>query len=213
MRMWKIVLGNKGNTRSNVIIKCTIVILILSLVVTIVMARRVMMTNEKIYITTLQHNLVHINDSKIYLEQIINDYENLANYELELNSIAEQFTSIEEILPIINNNDKSKIIFSDNENDEYFNSFVEVFRKYAQIVRDWSINIDDEEVYGYPSMDDLKGLCNDLNQYYDLFCLEERENEYYVGNIHLKDFNYSYVSKAIVKVINNSYFEEIKKLY
>lgn len=213
MRMWKIVLGNKGNTRSNVIIKCTIVILIFSLVVTIVMTRRVMMTNEKIYITTLQHNLVHINDSKIYLEQIINDYENLANYELELNSIAEQFTSIEEILPIINNNDKSKIIFSDNENDEYFNSFVEVFRKYAQIVRDWSINIDDEEVYGYPSMDDLKGLCNDLNQYYDLFCLEERENEYYVGNIHLKDFNYSYVSKAIVKVINNSYFEEIKKLY
>ncbi len=213
MRMWKIVLGNKGNTRSNVIIKGTIVILIFSLVVTIVMARRVMMTNEKIYITTLQHNLVHINDSKIYLEQIINDYENLANYELELNSIAEQFTSIEEILPIINNNDKSKIIFSDNKNDEYFNSFVEVFRKYAQIVRDWSINIDDEEVYGYPSMDGLKGLLNDLNQYYDLFCLEERENEYYVGNIHLKDFNYSYVSKAIVKVINNSYFEEIKKLY
>jgi len=147
------------------------------------------------------------------LEQIINDYENLANYELELNSIAEQFTSIEEILPIINNNDKSKIIFSDNENDEYFNSFVEVFRKYAQIVRDWSINIDDEEVYGYPSMDDLKGLLNDLNQYYDLFCLEERENEYYVGDIQLKDFNYSYVSKAITKVINNSYFEEIKKLY
>ncbi len=213
MRMWKIVLGNKGNTRSNVIIKGTIVILILSLVVTIVMARRVMMTNEKIYITTLQHNLVHINDSKIYLEQIINDYENLSNYELELNSIAEQFTSIEEILPIINNNDKSKIIFSHNENDEYFNSFVEVFRKYAQIVRDWSINIDAEEVHGYPSMDDLKGLLNDLNQYYDLFCLEERENEYYVGNIHLKDFNYSYVSKAIVKVINNSYFEEIKKLY
>ncbi|MBE6059365.1 MAG: hypothetical protein E7215_04230 [Clostridium sulfidigenes] len=93
MRMWKIVLGNKGNTRSNVIIKGTIVILILSLVVTIVMARRVMMINEKIYITTLQHNLVHINDSKIYLEQIINDYENLSNYELELNSIAEQFTS------------------------------------------------------------------------------------------------------------------------
>ncbi len=89
MRMWKIVLGNKGNTRSNVIIKGTIVILIFSLVVTIVMARRVMMTNEKIYITTLQHNLVHINDSKIYLEQIINDYENLSNYELELNSIAE----------------------------------------------------------------------------------------------------------------------------
>ncbi len=213
MRMWKIVLGNKGNTRSNVIIKGTIVILILSLVVTIVMARRVMMINEKIYITTLQHNLVHINDSKIYLEQIINDYENLANYELELNSIAEQFTSIEEILPIINNNDKSKIIFSDNENDEYFNSFVEVFRKYAQIVRDWSINIDDEEVYGYPSMDDLKGLLNDLNQYYDLFCLEGRENEYYVGDIQLKDFNYSYVSKAITKIINNSYFEEIKKLY
>lgn len=213
MRMWKIVLGNKGNTRSNVIIKGTIVILILSLVVTIVMARRVMMINEKIYITTLQHNLVHINDSKIYLEQIINDYENLSNYELELNSIAEQFTSIEEILPIINNNNKSKIIFSDNKNDEYFNSFVEVFRKYAQIVRDWSINIDDEEVYGYPSMDDLKGLLNDLNQYYDLFCLEERENEYYVGDIQLKDFNYSYVSKAIVKVINNSYFEEIKKLY
>ncbi len=213
MRMWKIVLGNKGNTRSNVIIKGTIVILILSLVVTIVMARRVMMINEKIYITTLQHNLVHINDSKIYLEQIINDYENLSNYELELNSIAEQFTSIEEILPIINNNDKSKIIFSDNENDEYFNSFVEVFRKYDQIVRDWSVNIDAEEVHGYPSMDDLKGLLNDLNQYYDLFCLEERENEYYVGDIQLKDFNYSYVSKAIVKVINNSYFEEIKKLY
>jgi len=160
MRMWKIVLGNKGNTRSNVIIKGTIVILILSLVVTIVMARRVMMINEKIYITTLQHNLVHINDSKIYLEQIINDYENLSNYELELNSIAEQFTSIEEILPIINNNDKSKIIFSDNENDEYFNSFVEVFRKYDQIVRDWSVNIDAEEVHGYPSMDDLKGLLN-----------------------------------------------------
>ncbi|WP_346886511.1 hypothetical protein [Clostridium sp. UBA4395] len=213
MRMWKIVLGNKGNTRSNGIIKGTIVILILSLVVTIVMTRRVMMTNEKIYITTLQHNLVHINDSKIYLEQIINDYENLANYELELNSIAEQFTSIEEILPIINNNDKSKIIFSDNENDEYFNSFVEVFRKYAQIVRDWSVNIDAEEVHGYPSIDDLKGLLNDLNQYYDLFCLEERENEYYVGDIHLKDFNYSYVSKAITKVINNSYFDEIKKLY
>lgn len=213
MRMWNIVLGNKGNTRSNVIIKCTIVILIFSLVVTIVMTRRVMMTNEKIYITTLQHNLVHINDSKIYLEQIINDYENLANYELELNSIAEQFTSIEEILPIINNNDKSKIIFSDNKNDEYFNSFVEVFRKYAQIVRDWSVNIDAEEVHGYPSMDDLKGLLNDLNQYYDLFCLEERDNEYYVGDIQLKDFNYSYVSKAIVKVINNSYFEEIKKLY
>lgn len=213
MRMWKIVLGNKGNTRSNVIIKGTIVILILSLVVTIVMARRVMMINEKIYITTLQHNLVHINDSKIYLEQIINDYENLANYELELNSIAEQFTSIEEILPIINNNDKSKIIFRDNENDEYFNSFVEVFRKYDQIVRDWSVNIDAEEVHGYPSMDDLKGLLNDLNQYYDLFCLEERENEYYVGDIQLKDFNYSYVSKAITKIINNSYFEEIKKLY
>lgn len=213
MRMWKIVLRNKGNTRSNGIIKGTIVILILSLVVTIVMTRRVMMTNEKIYITTLQHNLVHINDSKIYLEQIINDYENLVNYELELNSIAEQFTSIEEILPIIINNDKSKIIFSDNENDEYFNSFVEVFRKYAQIVRDWSVNIDAEEIHGYPSMDDLKGLLNDLNQYYDLFCLEERENEYYVGDIHLKDFNYSYVSKAITKVINNSYFEEIKKLY
>lgn len=213
MRMWKIVLGNKGNTRSNGIIKGTIVILILSLVVTIVMTRRVMMTNEKIYITTLQHNLVHINDSKIYLKQIIKDYENLANYELELNSIAEQFTSIEEILPIIINNDKSKIIFSDNENDEYFNSFVEVFRKYAQIVRDWSVNIDAEEIHGYPSMDDLKGLLNDLNQYYDLFCLEERENEYYVGDIHLKDFNYSYVSKAITKVINNSYFEEIKKLY
>lgn len=213
MRMWKIVLRNKGNSRSNGIIKGTIVILILSLVVTIVMTRRVMMTNEKIYITTLQHNLVHINDSKIYLEQIINDYENLVNYELELNSIAEQFTSIEEILPIINNNDKSKIIFSDNENDEYFNSFVEVFRKYAQIVRDWSVNIDAEEVHGYPSMDDLKGLLNDLNQYYDLFCLEERENEYYVGDIHLKDFNYSYVSKAITKVINNSYFDEIKKLY
>lgn len=213
MRMWKIVLRNKGNSRSNGIIKGTIVILILSLVVTIVMTRRVMMTNEKIYITTLQHNLVHINDSKIYLEQIINDYENLVNYELELNSIAEQFTSIEEILPIINNNDKSKIIFSDNENDEYFNSFVEVFRKYAQIVRDWSVNIDAEEVHGYPSMDDLKGLLNDLNQYYDLFCLEERENEYYVGDIHLKDFNYSYVSKAITKVINNSYFKEIKKLY
>ncbi len=62
-------------------------------------------------------------------------------------------------------------------------------------------------------MNDLKELLNDLNQYYDLFCLEERENEYYVGNIHLKDFNYSYVSKAITKVINNSYFEEIKKLY
>lgn len=213
MRMWKIVLGNKGNTRSNGIIKGTIVILILSLVVTIVMTRRVMMTNEKIYITTLQHNLVHINDSKIYLKQIIKDYENLANYELELNSIAEQFTSIEEILPIIINNDKSKIIFSDNENDEYFNLFVEVFRKYAQIVRDWSVNIDAEEIHGYPSMDDLKGLLNDLNQYYDLFCLEERENEYYVGDIHLKDFNYSYVSKAITKVINNSYFEEIKKLY
>jgi len=213
MRMWKIVLRNKGNTRSNGIIKGTIVILILSLVVTIVMTRRVMMTNEKIYITTLQHNLVHINDSKIYLEQIINDYENLVNYELELNSIAEQFTSLEEILPIIINNDKSKIIFSDNENDEYFNSFVEVFRKYAQIVRDWSVNIDAEEIHGYPSMDDLKGLLNDLNQYYDLFCLEERENEYYVGDIHLKDFNYSYVSKAITKVINNSYFEEIKKLY
>lgn len=76
MRMWKIVLGNKGNTRSNVIIKGTIVILIFSLVVTIVMTRRVMMTNEKIYSTTLQHNLVHINDSKIYLEQIINDYNN-----------------------------------------------------------------------------------------------------------------------------------------
>ncbi len=73
MRMWKIVLGNKGNTRSNGIIKGTIVILILSLVVTIVMTRRVMMTNEKIYITTFQHNLVHINDSKIYLEQIIYD--------------------------------------------------------------------------------------------------------------------------------------------
>ncbi len=73
MRMWKIVLGNKGNTRSNGIIKGTIVILILSLIVTIVMPRRVMMTNEKIYITMLQHNLVHINDSKIYLEQIIND--------------------------------------------------------------------------------------------------------------------------------------------
>lgn len=213
MRMWKIVLRNKGNTRSNGIIKGTIVILILSLVVTIVMTRRVMMTNEKIYITTLQHNLVHINDSKIYLEQIINDYENLVNYELELNSIAEQFTSIEEILPIIINNDKLKIILSDNENDEYFNSFVEVFRKYAQIVRDWSVNIDAEEVHGYPSMDDLKGLLNDLNQYYDLFCLEERDNEYYVGDIHLKDFNYSYVSKAITKVINNSYFEEIKKLY
>ncbi len=213
MRMWKIVLGNKGNTRSNAIIKGTIVILILSLVVTIVINRRVTMTNEKIYITTLQHNLVHINDSKIYLEQIINDYENVANYELELNSIAEQFTSIEEILPIIINNDKSKIIFSDNENDKYFNSFVEVFRKYAQIVRDWSVNIDAEEIHGYPSMDDLKGLLNDLNQYYDLFCLEERENEYYVGDIHLKDFNYSYVSKAITKVINNSYFEEIKKLY
>ncbi|WP_346879372.1 hypothetical protein [Clostridium sp. UBA3061] len=47
MRMWKIVLGNKGNTRSNVIIKGTIVILILSLVVTIVITRRVMLTNEK----------------------------------------------------------------------------------------------------------------------------------------------------------------------
>lgn len=51
--MWKIVLGNRGNTGSNVLIKGTIVILILSLVVTIVITRRVMATNEKIYITTL----------------------------------------------------------------------------------------------------------------------------------------------------------------
>jgi len=42
---------------------------------------------------------------------------------------------------------------------------------------DWSVNIDAEEIHGYPSMDDLKGLLNDLNQYYDLFCLEERQNE------------------------------------
>ncbi len=76
MRMWKIVLGNRGNTGSNVLIKGTIVILILSLVVAIVITTRVMAINEKIYITTLQHNLVHINDSKIYLEQIINDYNN-----------------------------------------------------------------------------------------------------------------------------------------
>lgn len=81
MRMWKIVLGNKGNTRSNVIIKGTIVILILSLVVTIVMARRVMMTNEKIYITTLQHSLLHINDSKIYLEQIIKGHPIVSLYQ------------------------------------------------------------------------------------------------------------------------------------
>lgn len=55
-------LGNKGNTKSNVIIKGTIVILIFSLVVTILMTRRVMMTNEEIYVTTLQYNLVHIKD-------------------------------------------------------------------------------------------------------------------------------------------------------
>ncbi len=61
-----------------------------------------MLTNEKniLQLFNIQHNLVHINDSKIYLEQIINDYENLTNYELELNSIAEQFTNIEEILSI-----------------------------------------------------------------------------------------------------------------
>ncbi|MEW8995719.1 hypothetical protein [Clostridium sp.] len=55
-------LGNKGNTKSNVIIKGTIVILIFSLVVTILMTRRIMMTNEEIYVTALQYNLVHIKD-------------------------------------------------------------------------------------------------------------------------------------------------------
>lgn len=45
---------------------------------------KVSKANEEIYVTSLQNNLVSINDCIIYLGQIIDDYENLVNYELKL---------------------------------------------------------------------------------------------------------------------------------
>lgn len=201
-----------ANNKLNILSLGVIIILILSLMFIGFKERNIKAYNKKIYISALQNNLVHINDSRLYLEQIISDYENINDYELKLNSIAKDIAWIGEILPIINYNDKAKSFFS-NSADEYSNSFVELFMKYSQIVKDWSINIDEERGYGYPNLEDLKGLQSDLNQYHDLFNIREEGNKYYVGNVELEDFNYSYVSNRIIKIISNSYFEDMKKLY
>lgn len=200
------------NNKFNILSLGIITIFILSLMFIGIKERNIKAYNEKIYINALQNNLVHINDSRVYLEQIIGDYENINDYELKLNSIAENIACIGDIFPIITNNDKARSFFNIST-DEYPNSFVVCFMKYSQIVKDWSINIDEEIGYGYPDLEDLKGLQSDLNQYHNLFTIKEEGNNYYIGNVELKDFNYSYVSNSIIKIISNSYFDDIKKLY
>lgn len=187
---------------------------LLSLTFTFILMRmdKVSKANEEIYVASLQNNLVSINDCVICLDQIINDYENLVNYELKLNSIAEQITDTGKIFLIISIYDRGKETFL-NSRDLEFNTFTELFLKYAQIVRDWSLNINEEKGYDYPTKEDLQGLYNDLNQYLDLFLITEKNNEYYVGGILLKDFDFSYVSKKINRIIDNSYFDEIRGLY
>lgn len=69
------------------------------------------------------------------------------------------------------------------------------------------IKFESEEIFSY------KGLYNDLNQYFNLFLITEKDNEYYVGGILLKDFDFSYVSKKVNGIIDNSYFDEIRGLY
>ena len=187
---------------------------LLSLTFTFILMRmdKVIKANEEIYVASLQNNLVSINDCVIYLDQIINDYDNLVDYELKLNSIAEKITDIGRIFPIIDIYDRGKRT-SLNSRDLEFNTFTELFLKYAQIVREWSLNIHEEKGHAYPTKEDLQGLYNDLNEYFDLFLITEKDNEYYVGGILLKDFDFSYVSKKVNGIIDNSYFDAIRDLY
>lgn len=200
------------NNKFNILILGVTIILILSLVFICFKERNTRIYSEQIYISALENNLIHINDSRIYLEQIISDYENINDYELKLNSIAKDIRSIGEIMPIIMYNDKAKNFVGSNT-DGHFNSFVVLFTKYSQIVNDWSININEEKAYGYPKLEDLKGLQNDLIKFYDLFLIRQDGNVYYVSDVKLKKFNYSYVSNEVIKIISNSYFDDIKTLY
>lgn len=200
------------NNKFSLLSLSIITILVLSLIFISIKERNIKLYNEKIYITALEKNLVHINDSLVYLEQIINDYNNLTDYELKLNSIAENINSMGDILPVVFYNDKSKNLFSNN-GDKSFNTFIVLFMKYSQIVKDWSINIDEEKSYGYPSLEDLKGLQSDLTQYYDLFVIKQEGNKFQIGSVKLIDFDYSYLSKNLNEIIKISYFEDIRNLY
>lgn len=81
----------------------------------------------------------------------------------------------------------------------------------SQIIKEWGVCIDEEKDYGYPSIDNLKGLQDDLNQYYDLFIVVQNANNYYIGGIPLKNFNSSHVAQSISNIMYNSYFKGIRE--
>lgn len=175
--------------------------------VSIFSLKRVNNLNLKMYATSLQYNFVHINDAKVYLNQIIDDYDEIEQYDLSLFQIAEKFSSVFETIQIIEDYSSYKL------NESKSIKSYSIFNEYATMIKDWGIAIHENDLNAYPTIEELKALKVDLDKYSELFYIEHDSdyNKVKVGGTSLKSFSYNYIANRINKIVKDSYFEKIRE--